>query len=65
MSKILRLPSVIEYTGLSRSSIYLQMKKGLFPKNIALGARTTGWIESEVLQWVESKIQQARVENVR
>jgi prophage regulatory protein len=60
MTKILRLPSVMSYTGLSRSSIYLQMKNGSFPKSISLGVRTAGWIESEVLAWIDSKIHNAR-----
>jgi len=41
-SKILRLPSVIELTGLSRSSIYAQIAHGTFPKQVSLGARAVG-----------------------
>ena len=35
--KILRLPQVKEITGLSRSTIYLHMSEGSFPKKIDLG----------------------------
>lgn len=35
--KIMRLPEVIEVTGLSRSTIYLRMNKGSFPLSISLG----------------------------
>lgn len=54
--KIIRLPAVMALTGLSRSSIYLRMSKGHFPKNISLGERAMGWLEEEVNQWLEDKI---------
>jgi prophage regulatory protein len=51
-NKILRLPETMHLTGLSRSSIYAQIADGTFPKQISLGARAVGWIESEVHEWV-------------
>lgn len=51
-TKILRLPETMHLTGLSRSSIYAQIADGTFPKQISLGARAVGWIESEVHEWV-------------
>ena len=51
-NKILRLPEIMDLTGLSRSSIYAQIAGGTFPKQISLGARAVGWIESEVHEWV-------------
>jgi prophage regulatory protein len=53
-NKIIRLPAVKDKTGLSRSSIYLRMSKGKFPKSISLGDRAIGWLESDVDQWIES-----------
>lgn len=53
---ILRLPEVKKITGLSRSGIYQLIKLNQFPKQIKLGARSSGWIESEVLQWIDKKI---------
>lgn len=52
--KILRLPEVMEQTGLARSSIYRKMGEGSFPQGIKLGARATGWRESELIAWSES-----------
>ena len=46
--QILRLTDVIARTGLSRSTIYLRMVQGKFPKKINLGSRAVGWISSEV-----------------
>jgi prophage regulatory protein len=51
--KILRLPEVMEQTGLARSTIYRKMGEGSFPCGVKLGARATGWRESELVQWSE------------
>lgn len=52
---ILRLPEVKSRTGLSRSSIYIYIKKGLFPAPMKLGLRSVGWFESEIQNWIMSK----------
>jgi prophage regulatory protein len=52
-SKILRLRAVLELTGLSRSSIYLQIARGTFPRQVSLGARAVGWRESDISAWLE------------
>lgn len=57
---ILRLPAVKARTGLSRSSIYLRVADGSFPRPISLGARAVGWVESEIEGWIARKILQSR-----
>ena len=57
---ILRLPEVKARTGLSRSTIYLKMSEGSFPEPISLGARSVGWIESEIDAWIAQRIEQSR-----
>lgn len=59
-SRILRLPAVTALTGLSRSTIYLRMAARRFPRPVRLGDRAVGWIESEVHQWLEERIQASR-----
>ncbi len=59
-NQIIRLPEVIQATGLSRSTIYLRMSKGEFPKSISLGERAIGWVQGEVEQWVEQRISASR-----
>lgn len=54
---ILRRKQVEGRTGLSRSTIYLRMKKGTFPKPINLGARAVGWLESEIDEWLASRVE--------
>ena len=53
-------------TGYGRTSIYRKMEDGSFPKSIKLGgttidpnvfdSRAVAWIEDEVEQWIESRI---------
>lgn len=45
---ILRLPAVQAECGLARSTIYLRISQGLFPKPVNLGARAVGWPSSDV-----------------
>lgn len=52
---IMRRPAVEAKTGLSRSTIYQQMNAGTFPKPIRLGPKAVGWLESEVLAWIEAR----------
>lgn len=53
---ILRSKQVIAKTSLSRSSLYALVGRGEFPKQIKLSARSSGWLESEVDQWIEDRI---------
>ena len=45
---ILRLPTVKSESGYSRSTIYLRISQGLWPKPVSLGARAVGWPAHEV-----------------
>lgn len=45
---ILRLPAVKAHSGYSRSTIYLRITQGLWPRPVSLGARAVGWPASEV-----------------
>ena len=45
---ILRLPAIKTNTGLSRSTIYLRIAQGEFPKPVSLGGRAVGWPAHEV-----------------
>ena len=57
---ILRLPAVILQTGLSRSTIYLRISQGTFPKQISLGGRAIGFVESEINDWLNQQIKASR-----
>lgn len=57
---ILRLPDVKARTGLSRSTIYLRIAAGTFPRPVPLGGRAVGWLESEIQNWIERAIAACR-----
>jgi prophage regulatory protein len=45
---ILRRKQVQAQSGYSRSTIYLRISQGLFPRPVSLGARAVGWPANEV-----------------
>ena len=57
---ILRLPAVKTSTGLSRSTIYLRIAEGRFPRPVSLGGRAVGWLDAEVQQWLAEQIEKSR-----
>ena len=57
---ILRLPAVKTRTGLSRSTIYLRVSQGTFPKPVSLGGRAVGWLEAEIQEWLQRRIEASR-----
>lgn len=60
--RLLRLPAVKARTGLSRSTIYLYVSEGTFPKPVRLGPRAVAWIESEIAAWIHARIEMSRGE---
>jgi prophage regulatory protein len=58
LQKILRRHEVEAITGKSRSSIYDDMARGLFPKPVRIGAGSgaVGWLESEIAEWQAARI---------
>lgn len=55
--KVIRIAQVIAVTGLSKATIYRYMDKGVFSRPIKLGEHSVGWIEEEVIAWIESRVQ--------
>ena len=58
--RLLRLPEVMELTGLSKTTIYRLKAIGGFPQNIQLGSNCVAWIASEIYQFIEEKIKLSR-----
>ena len=54
--RIIRIATVVDQTGIPKSSIYALIKEGEFPEPIQLSHRCVGFIESEVQDWIEEKI---------
>ena len=51
-NRILRLRTVLDRTGLSRSTLYRKIGEGTFPQQLRISVRGAGWSEAEVEQWV-------------
>ncbi len=58
--RALRLRQVSQLTGLGRSMIYQMQAEGRFPQRIKLGERAVGWLESEVRDWLATRIETSR-----
>jgi len=58
--RFLRLPEVLARTGLSRSTIYVRLEQGRFPRPVSLGGRAVGWIEAEVDDWIRERVDESR-----
>ncbi|ASG04982.1 DNA-binding protein [Vibrio anguillarum] len=55
--RFLKLKEVMEKTTLSRSAIYRKMNDGEFPESVSLGERAIAWVESEVDEWMEERLE--------
>jgi prophage regulatory protein len=52
--RIIRLKTVLERTGLSRSTIYRKIREGSFPAQLKLTVHGAGWHESAVSRWISN-----------
>ena len=52
----LRISEVIRRVCVSRPTIYRWMSEGTFPKQIAIGANSVVWLESDVTKWMEDQM---------
>ncbi len=59
--KFLRMPVVQGRVPYSRSTIYLLISRGEFPRPHSLGARAVAWLESEIDDWIASRVDRGRV----
>jgi prophage regulatory protein len=53
--QMLRPKQVVERTGLSRTTIWRQVRAGTFPAPIELGVNSIGWPESIISEWLDSR----------
>ena len=59
LHQILKLKEISSLTKLSSSTIYRLVQAGEFPKPIKLAAHASGWLESDIENWIEAR-QKAR-----
>lgn len=51
----LRLPKVLEYTGLSRTQVYRLISIGKFPAPRKLSAGISAWNQKDIESWLQDK----------
>ena len=56
MQSILRLPQIKARIGKARSSIYADIRAGLFTHSLPIGFRAVGWPSSEVDALINARI---------
>ena len=66
--RLIRLPEVLSRMGFGRTSIYRKMEDGSFPRSVkldgppkdpeAFDSRAVAWIEDEVEQWIDYRIEE-------
>lgn len=56
--QVLRMPAVVAYTGLSRTTLWRLRNAGQFPRPVRLGGETSravGWLRSDIEAWIHSR----------
>jgi prophage regulatory protein len=56
LNKLLRIADVSAKTTLAKSTIWLKISQGKFPKPIKLGDSINVWMESDIDSWINSYI---------
>lgn len=54
--RFLRLPTVMDMVGRSRTTIYRDVQAGLFPAPVRIGARSIAWDSTEIEKWQAERI---------
>jgi prophage regulatory protein len=54
--RIIRLKTVLDRTGLSRSTIYRKIAEGTFPAQLRISINGAGWRGSDVNRWVDDPV---------
>lgn len=52
----LRLPRVLEVTGMGRATLYAKIATKEFPRPVKLGPKAVAWVESEVADWQAARL---------
>lgn len=57
-ARLLRIREVLHLCGLSRATLYREIKLHTFPAPVKLSARSVGWLQEDVAQWLAARIAQ-------
>ncbi|EAO9965152.1 AlpA family transcriptional regulator [Salmonella enterica] len=59
---LIRLSEVQRRTGYSKAWIYRLMSQRKFPSSVKIGSRAIAFVESEVDDWINQRIEESRQE---
>jgi prophage regulatory protein len=54
--RILRIKTVLDRTGLSRSTLYRKISQGTFPPQMKISQRCAGWRSSAISAWLNNPV---------
>lgn len=54
----LRIREVLRLCAMSRATLYREIKLHNFPAPVRLSARSVGWLQEDVAQWLDARIAQ-------
>jgi prophage regulatory protein len=54
--RIIRLKTVLNRSGLSRSTVYRKINEGTFPPQVKVSLNGVGWRESELNRWIANPV---------
>lgn len=60
--RIIRLKTVLDRTGLSRSTLYRKISEGTFPRQIKISEHSAGWRESAVGRWMSDPVRYREID---
>ena len=52
IDRIVRIKTVLNRTGLSRSTLYRKIQDGTFPRQIPISINGAGWSETALNRWI-------------
>ena len=58
--RLLRIDQVKEQTGLSKASIYKQIRLGNFPSGVKITRRSTAWPSDHIEHWINKQISKSK-----
>lgn len=61
-NSLIRLPEVQRRTGYGKAWLYKLIAQKRFPKPVKIGSRAIAFVESEIDDWINQRIEESRKE---
>ena len=59
---LIRMPETMRRTGYGKAWLYRLINQNKFPKPVKIGSRAIAFVESEVDDWINQRIEESRKE---